>query len=73
MGIINQQSGEYCRHQHHDRDFPHSSLATHTADFDEAGHAFQLEAGQCSDLKSATWRRSGGSGRAGFLLALHQL
>ena len=24
MGIINQQSGEYCRHQHNDRDFPHS-------------------------------------------------
>ena len=41
------------------------------ADSDEAGHAFQIEAGhpfrfeagQCSDLKSATWRHSGGSRR----------
>ena len=40
------------------------------ADSDEAGHAFQyeaghpfrFEAGQRSDLKSATWRRSRGSG-----------
>src|SRR5215467_10491285 len=42
-----------------------------TADSDEAGHAFQVEAGHPfrfeaghrSDLKSATWRHSGGSRR----------
>src|SRR5262245_42570782 len=41
------------------------------ADSDEAGHAFQIEAGHPfrfeaghrSDLKSATWRHSGGSRR----------
>jgi hypothetical protein len=31
------------------------------ADSDEAGQAFQFEAGRGSDLKSATWRRPRGS------------
>jgi hypothetical protein len=33
------------------------------ADSDEAGHPFRFEADHRSDLKSATWRHSGGSRR----------
>jgi hypothetical protein len=52
------------------RTFCDSSL-WESADSDEAGHAFQIEAGRPfrfeaghrSDLKSATWRHSGGSRR----------